>query len=134
DDAGPGDQEKRPIESDLVAAELHRRLRLRRFDIAPSSLRDQLGNRMRRPALRATLLVERSANEADEQRMTATRVRREFRMELAAEEPGMLRQLDHFAQVAGDVALRPCADGEARGLQPRQIMIVDFVAVPVTFG
>src|SRR4029453_19186603 len=78
--------------------------------------------------------VERSANEADEQRMTATRVRREFRMELAAEEPRMLRQLDHFAQVAGDVALRPCADGEARGLQPRQIMIVDFVAVPVTFG
>ena len=73
-------------------------------------------------------------DEADEQRMAAPRVRGEFRVELAAEEPRVLRQLDHFAQVARHRALGPRADDQAGGLEPRQIMVVDFVAVAVALG
>ena len=49
---------------------------------------------------------------ADEQRMAAPRIGRELGVELAAEEPRMIGKLDHFAQVAGLVALRPRADDQ----------------------
>ena len=66
--------------------------------------------------------------------MAAPRVRRELGVELAAEEPRVLRQLDHFAKVARDFALRPCADDQARSFEPRQIMVVDFIAMTVPLG
>src|SRR6476619_7029887 len=80
-------------------------------------------------ALLATL--DRRANEADEQRMAAARIRRELGVELTAEEPRMLRQLDHFTEIAGGLALCPRTDDKARGLDARQVMVVHFVAMPV---
>ena len=55
-------------------------------------------------------------------------------MELAAEEPGMVRKLDHFAQISGSGALRPCADHQSGLLEARQVMIVDFITVAVALG
>ena len=46
---------------------------------------------------RAPLLLDGGLDEADEQWMPAPGIRRELGMELAAEEPRMLRQLDHLA-------------------------------------
>jgi hypothetical protein len=80
---------------------------------------------------RAPLPRECRPDESDEQRMAAPRVRRELGMELTAEEPGMVRELDHLAKVACDLASRPCADRETRRLEPRQVMVVHFVAVPM---
>src|SRR6185437_3225539 len=51
----------------------------------------------------------------------------------ATEEPRMLRQLDHFTEIARRRALRPRANGEAGRLDPRQIMIVDLVSMPMAF-
>src|SRR5438270_13670189 len=50
-------------------------------------------------------------------------------MELTAEKPGMLRQLDHLAQIARGGALRPCADRQSGRLQSRQVMVIDLVAM-----
>src|SRR5438477_9850452 len=75
---------------------------------------DQLGHCGRRAVvLRLPLCVERGTDEADEQRMTAARIRRELGMELAAEEPRVLRQLDHLAQIARSRAFRARTDHEA---------------------
>ena len=70
----------------------------------------------------------------DEQRMAAARIRRELGVELAAEEPRMLRQLDHLAQIAGGLALRPRADDKARGFDARQVMVVHLVAMAVALA
>src|SRR5665213_790609 len=78
--------------------------------------------------------IECRAHEADEQRMPAARIGREFGVELAAEEPAMTRNLDHFAQVAGHIAFRICAHREARGLDARQVVVVDLVAMAMAFG
>ena len=51
--------------------------------------------------------------------MPATRIRREFRMELAAEEPRVPGQLDHLAEIACGFAVRAGADRETRRLDPR---------------
>src|ERR1700693_348465 len=66
--------------------------------------------------------------------MAAARIRSEFGMELAAEEPGMAGKLDHLAQVSGGGALGPCADRQPGRLEAREVMIVDFVAMSVPFG
>src|ERR1022692_5179864 len=66
--------------------------------------------------------------------MSTPRIRGEFGVELAAEEPGMAAKLDHFAQVAGGGALRPGPDDQAGGLEARQVMIVDLIAVPMSLG
>ena len=76
DDARPGDQEQRPVEPDVEAAELHRgaigpahALRLHCADgIMRTPMRRELGAGVDAP-LRRLLLLERRADEADEQRM-----------------------------------------------------------------
>src|ERR1700674_520776 len=78
--------------------------------------------------------LECRVDESDEQRMAAARIRGEFGMELAAEEPRMAGKLDHFAQISGSGALGPCADREPGRLEARQVMIVDFIAVSVALG
>src|SRR6476660_4542326 len=80
-------------------------------------------------ALLATL--DRGPNEAHEQRMAAARIRRELGVELTPEEPRMLRQLDHFTEIAGRLALCPRTDDKARGFDARQVMVVHFVAMAV---
>src|SRR6476659_1863576 len=98
----------------------------------PSLRRDDEPRRRAGGTARASLAtLDRGANEAHEQRMSAARIRRELGVELAPEEPWVVRQLDHFAQVAGSHALGPCADRKAGGLDARQVMIVHFVAMPV---
>src|SRR6185503_13165490 len=81
---------------------------------------------------RLLLMRERCADVADEQRMPAPRIRGEFRVVLASEEPGMIRQLDHLAQVAGKRALGPGAYHEAGGLDARQVMVVHLVTMSMT--
>src|SRR5437879_7640362 len=58
--------------------------------------------------------------------MPTARCRGEFRMVLAAEEPGMVRELHHLAQVLARGARRYF---EPRCFEPRQIMVVDLVAM-----
>src|SRR6266540_5446060 len=119
----------------FIGGPRRRDLRRPRGHASQSDRRDELGDsRTRRGLVRAPLRVERCADEADEQRMAAPRIRREFRVELAAEEPRMLRQLDHLAQVARERALRARADDESRRDEPRQVMVVDLIAMPVALG
>ena len=95
---------------------------------------DELRARSHRIADRDAPALERRVDESDEQRMAAARIRREFGMELAAEEPGMASKLDHLAQVSGGGALGPCADHQPGRLETRQVVIVDFVAMSVALG
>ena len=89
-----------------------------RFIGRASDRRHQLGDGVALAAAAgAALAIERGAHESDEQRMAAARVGREFRVELAAEEPRVLRQLDHLAQIARRLAPRTRADDEAHGLE-----------------
>ena len=78
DDARAGDQEQRPVQSDLESAEIHR---------GPG---DELRACARRLAVRDLAALKRRFDERDEQRMPATRIRREFGVELASEEPRMI--------------------------------------------
>src|SRR5437762_11275878 len=64
--------------------------------------------------------------------MPAPRIRRELGMVLAAEEPRMVGELDHLAEVTGDRALGPRAHDEPRGFEPRQIMVVDLIAMTMS--
>src|SRR5215469_3890813 len=86
-----------------------------------------------RIALRCAPL-ERCPHEGDEQRMSSVRVGCELGVKLAAEEPWMIGELDHFAQIASQGALCPRADDESRGFKPWQIVIVDLVAMAVALG
>src|SRR5450759_5579450 len=95
---------------------------------------DELRARPHRIADRDAPALECRIDEGDEQRMAATWIRGEFWMELATEEPGMVRKLDHLAQISGSGALRPCADHQPGGLEARQVMIVDFITVAVALG
>src|ERR1043166_785828 len=87
----------------------------------------QLGQLARRFGARVQFgVVDRGADESGEQRMRAHGPRLELRMELAADEPGMLRELDHLDERA--------VGGEPGGAQPelRQdvaIRVRDLVAV-----
>src|SRR5438034_6219485 len=89
---------------------------------------------MDRAAARPLLLIEGGAHEADEERVTAARIRRELGVELAAEEPRVAGQLDHLDEIARCRAFGARADREARRFQARQVMIVDFVAMTMPFG
>src|SRR3546814_18135805 len=76
-------------------------------------------------------LRHRGFDEGREQRMRVERLRFELRMELHADEPGMVRQFDYFRQHS--------VGGKAREQQPRLFQLVpvvdvDFVAVPVPFA
>src|SRR5256885_2260173 len=60
--------------------------------------------------------------------MAAAGGRGEFRVELAADEPGMRWQLDHLAQL---LARREAGNAQALVLQPLDVLVVDFIAVAV---
>src|ERR1700680_2766279 len=66
--------------------------------------------------------------------MAAAWIRSEFGMELAAAEPGMAGELHHLAQISGGGTLGPGTDREPGRLEAWQVVIVDFVAMPVPFG
>src|SRR6476620_7368678 len=100
------------------------RARDRWMRAASSGRYDESGRDTRQAARALLAALDRRANEADEQRVPTPRIRRELGMELAPEEPRMLRQLDHLAQIAGRLALRPRADRKAGRFDARQVMIV----------
>src|SRR5258706_2378962 len=76
----------------------------------------------------AGLVLQSGLDERGKQRVAAARGRREFRVELAADEPRMRRQLDHLAQL---LALGDAGNAQALVLQSLQVLVVDLVAVAV---
>src|SRR5712691_13396702 len=74
----------------------------------------------------AGLVLQGGFDESREKRMAGTRRRRKLGVELAADQPGMRRQLDHFAQL---LALGDPGYAQALVLQPLHVLVVDFVAV-----
>src|SRR5579863_2568820 len=71
------------------------------------------------------------ANERGEKRVRRERLRFELRMELAADEPGMVGNFDDLDVNAVGRAPR---DAEARARQRLIVFAVEFVAVPVPLG
>src|SRR6266853_3173065 len=78
----------------------------------------------------AGLVLQRGLDERRKERMPAAGRRSEFRMELAADEPGVRWQLDHLAQL---LALGEAGNAQALVFQPLRILVVDFVAMAVAF-
>src|SRR6266850_3210307 len=78
----------------------------------------------------AGLVLQSGVDERRKERMAAAGRRGEFRMELAADEPRVRWQLDHFAQL---LALGQAGNAQALVLQPLYVLAVDFVAVAVAF-
>src|ERR1041385_4939202 len=78
----------------------------------------------------AGLVLQSGFDERRKERMAAAGRRSEFGMELAADEPGMRRQLDHLAQLP---ALGETGNAQALVLQPLHVLVVDFVAGTVAF-
>src|SRR5690606_2230573 len=86
-----------------------------------------------RPVTRSPrLLLQRRFHVCLEQRMAGTRVGREFRVELAGDEPWvhLLRQFDHLAQLFGRRTRR---DDETGLFQTLHVVVVDLVAVAMPF-
>src|SRR3977135_1788659 len=71
----------------------------------------------------AGLVLQSGLDERGKERMAAAGRRGEFRMELAADEPGMRWQLDHLAQL---LALGEAGNAQALVLQPLHVMGVYF--------
>src|SRR5690606_28048259 len=71
------------------------------------------------------------ADEAAEQRVAVARARRELGVELAAEEPRVVRQLDHLHELA---VLGRAGEHEPRLLEAVEIVVVELVAVAVALG
>src|SRR5205085_5988186 len=65
------------------------------------------------------------------QRMAIPRSRGELGVVLAAEEPRMVGELGHLGQVLG---LGLGADREAGGLEARDVVVVDLVAMAMALG
>lgn len=65
-----------------------------------------------------------------EQWMAFSRRGGKFRMKLAGNKPGMIRQFDHFAQTVLD---RHTAHAQASLPDAREVMIVDLIAMTMTF-
>src|SRR5207247_7142132 len=78
----------------------------------------------------AGLVMQSGLDESGKERMAAAGRRGEFRVELAADQPGMRRQLDHFAQL---LALGEAGNAQALVLQSLHVLVVDLVAVTVAF-
>src|SRR5258706_10415584 len=100
-----------PVSKCLPARQLHQRAH------------DRLRARRRRLVL--TIFLCR-AQKRREQRMSAARRRSKLGVELATDEPRILRQLDHLAQIFLHGAAR---DLQAGLDQPRQQFIVDLIAM-----
>src|SRR5690606_8984301 len=77
------------------------------------------------------LVLARGADEADEQRVPVARRRGELRMELAREEPRMVRQFDDLDQ---QVVHRLARDHQAEVLELLAVVVVELVAVPVALA
>src|SRR6476620_8717852 len=75
-------------------------------------------------------MLETSADERGKQRMAAARRRGEFRVELAGNEPRMLRDLDHLAKV---FVCRNARDAHSRIHQVWNIAVVDFITMTMAF-
>src|SRR5207237_8136968 len=69
---------------------------------------DELRARSYRIAGRDSPALECRVDECDKQRMAAAWIRSEFGMEMAAEEPGMARKLDHLGPIPGRSTRRAC--------------------------
>src|SRR5467141_2067449 len=78
----------------------------------------------------AGLVLQSGLDERRKERMAAAGRRGEFRMELAADEPRVRWQLDHFAQL---LALGQAGNAQALVLQPLYVLALDFVPVAVAF-
>src|SRR6266699_1963711 len=78
----------------------------------------------------AGLVMQSGLDESGKERMAAAGRRGEFRVELAADQPGMRRQLDHLAQL---LALGEAGNAQALVLQSLHVLVVDLVAVAVAF-
>src|SRR6266478_248885 len=78
----------------------------------------------------AGLVLQRGLDESGKERMATAGRRGEFRVELAADQPGMRRQLDHFAQL---LALGEAGNPQALVLQSLHVLVVDLIAVAVAF-
>src|SRR6266581_3324109 len=78
----------------------------------------------------AGLVIQSGFDESGKERMAAAGRRSEFRVELAADQPGMRRQLDHFAQL---LALGEAGNAQALVLQSLHVLVVDLIAVAVAF-
>ena len=86
----------------------------------------------RRP--RASLLVlDGRPDKRRKQRMRLEWLRLEFRMELAAQEPRMVRQLDHLDELGAAHGMLAGHD-EPLLLEPGPERVGDLEAVPVTLG
>src|SRR3989449_8402849 len=78
----------------------------------------------------AGLVMQSGLEESGKERMAAAGRRGEFRVELAADQPGMRRQLDHSAQVLG---VGEAGNAQALVLQSLHVLVVDLIAVAVAF-
>src|SRR5881392_1475912 len=76
----------------------------------------------------SAMLLARRAHEPGEQRVRARRARLELRVELAADEPGVIGQLDHLDERAGG---REAGAAHAVLGEDVTVGIGHFVAVPV---
>src|SRR5258708_18438236 len=74
------------------------------------------------------MVVEGGFEESREQRMAGARGRGKLRMKLAADQPGMRRQLDRLAQL---LSLGEAGDAQALVLQSLHVLVIDLVAVAV---
>src|SRR5882672_3886614 len=71
----------------------------------------------------AGLVLQSGLDERGKERMAAAGRRSEFRVELAADQPRVRRQFDHFAQL---LALGETGDAQALVLHSLHVLIVDF--------
>src|ERR1700686_2313075 len=81
----------------------------------------------RAPGLQGRAVLAGSSNEAREQGMPIARCRRELRVKLARDEPRMRGQFDDLHQAVG----RESREAQSRRSQFVQIVIVEFIAVPM---
>ena len=80
----------------------------------------------------AFFIVQRGFDKRGKQRMASARVGRELRVELAGEEPRVVRQFDGFDQAFASG--RYAADNQACLFQRGNVVVVDFVAMAVAFA
>src|ERR1035441_9041214 len=82
-------------------------------------------------ALALASIFQAGANECGEQRMRCERLRFEFRMELDADEPGMVGHLDDFDVDAVGSASR---DAKSSAGERFLVLAVEFIAMAMAFG
>src|SRR6201993_168309 len=76
-------------------------------------------------------ILKTGAHERGKKRMRGKRLRFEFRMKLAANEPGMLRHFDNFDIHAIG---RPASDAETGARQRLLVLAIKFVAMAMALG